>query len=134
MLDSLGMPSKIEDIAETYAEAVRMAFVKTYGLPEDRSVIRRSIIPTWSQKGVDLGWSDPHPGHVLVLTEFAWVQDMWSSNEDHLLWEKTAAILNNEGWDHTWFDSINSGVQIVYWDWPREWSRIIMKRKGGPFL
>lgn len=120
--------TKVDSIAEEFAAAVRQAFIQVYRKPRDPAVLDRSIIPTWSDKGVKLGWHNPDPAVALVLTEFAWVQDPWSSNEDQELWNAAADILTEEGWGDVSWDSINPAIHIMFWRIPDEWQKILTNR------
>jgi len=119
--------SKIDEIADQFTAAVRTAFSEVYESPADLNKLH-SVLPTWSDRGVRLGWHDPDPGVVLVLTEFAWIRDPWSSTEDHQKWEIAMALLRNRGWNNVAFESINSAVHIVYWFPPDPWQSTLMKR------
>lgn len=119
--------TKGDEIAEAFAEDVRKAFSQVYGRPSRKDTLE-SILPTWSDRGVSLGWHDPDPRVVLVLTEYAWVQEPYSSPEDHELWEKVTQILSEKGWGHVGFESINPAVQIVFWMMPDRWWKILTDR------
>lgn len=101
--------------AEAFEDAARKAFVKVYGRPKEQDKIHRSILSSFSEKGEKLRWVDPAPDVVLVLTEFAWVQEPYSSEHDMRLWGKVTEELRKAGWPAAW-DSINAGVQIVFID------------------
>jgi hypothetical protein len=117
--DILGKKSKQNDfdpkkVAEAFEADVRRAFVKVYGPPNDLSILQRSIRSSYLPSGEKLGWTDADPNVVLVLTEFAWVQDPYRSEEDHDDWESVEALLRSQGWTNAGWDSINPGVQVVF--------------------
>jgi hypothetical protein len=99
--------------AEKFEEAVRRAFIDVYGPPRDPSTLERSVLSSFLPDGKKLGWTRPDEGTVLVLTEFAWIGDPFSSQE-HLMWEKVIKLLRSRGWPTAWWDSINPGVQVVF--------------------
>jgi hypothetical protein len=101
--------------AEDFTEAVRKAFVKVYGRSKDVDKVQRSILASYSERGEKLRWVPPDPDVVLVLTEFAWVQEPYSSDQDMRAWGKVIAELKRAGWPAAW-DSINAAVQIVFVD------------------
>ena len=109
-----------ESAAELFEESVQDAFTKVYGFPRDISVIGESIRSSFSEDEKKLGWTKPDPAVVVVGTEYAWIRDMMSGNEDFQKWEKVAEILRAMGWPNAWFDSINAGVHVVYWR-PDSW-------------
>lgn len=99
--------------AQAFTDAVRKAFVKVYGRPADPAKLERSILSSYSEKGERLDWVSPDPDVVLVLTEFAWVPEPYSSGHDMEAWGKVTAELRKKGFKASW-DSVNAGVQIVY--------------------
>lgn len=104
------------EYATAFEQAVRAAFVEVYGPPRDAAVIERSILSSYLERGQKLGWTRPDPHVVLVLTEFAWVSEPFTSTEDMANWEMIANLLHARGWPKPWFDSINAAVQVVYSD------------------
>jgi hypothetical protein len=121
--------SKIDQIANHFADAVREAFIQVYGPPARKEYLE-SVRPSWSDDGVAQGWHDPDPGVVIVGTEYGWIQDPWSSvRDEHKNWEKAMRVLKHNGWDQVNFESINAGVHIVFWMPPRAWQDILNKRQ-----
>jgi hypothetical protein len=104
-----------EQIANDFEHAVRRAFIDVYGEPKDLSIVERSIRSSYLEKGRRQGWTEPSPNVVLVGTEYAWVPDMFASEEDWERWSQVAELLKSRGWRNAWFDSVNAGVHIVYW-------------------
>lgn len=105
----------LEVAAELFEESAREAFIRVYGLPSDLGKIEQSIKSSYLPASKKLGWTKPDPNVVLVLTEFAWVPDPFNSAEDYENWGKVSEILRAMGWSNAWSDSINAGVQVVYW-------------------
>lgn len=105
-----------EEMAEDFEHAVRMAFVDVYGDPKDLSVVERSINSSYLEKGRKQGWTEPKPNVVTVGSEYSWVRDMFESSGEMERWEQVAELLRHRGWPSTWFDSINAGVHVVYWN------------------
>lgn len=101
--------------AEAFEDAVRKAFVKVYGRPKDQDKIHRSILSSFSERGEKLRWVAPDPDVVIILTEFAWVEEAHNSHHDLKNWGKVIGELKKTGWPAAW-DSINPAVQIVYVD------------------
>lgn len=116
--------SKIDEIAKQFSDAVRDAFIRVYGDPLDPNSLN-TFRPSWSEKGIKTGWHEPDPGVVLVFTEYGWVPDPYRSPEDRKLWEAAMDLLQKAGWDRVRFESINPGVQIIYWTPPAEWQKIL---------
>jgi hypothetical protein len=98
-----------------FEAAVRQAFVDVYGPPADLGVVEKSIRSSFLPEGKKLGWTEPRENVVLVLTEYAWVQEPYSSKYDHELWDKVETLLQAQGWSRASWDSVNAGVQVVYW-------------------
>lgn len=120
--------SKIDDIANQFADAVRDAFAQVYGKPR-RPEYSQAVAPTWSEHGVAVGWHDPDPGVVLIFSEYRWIEDPWSLEfNEQPNWEKAMSILREKGWDNVAYESINSAVHIVYWLPPDKWQTILNKR------
>ena len=121
--------SKIDDFAKEFADAVRDAFVDVYGRAPNAEAFEKSVVPTWSDKGVAVGWQDnPDPRVALVFTERGWIRDPWTSSQDHRNWEKAAEILMKADWGNVRFDSINPAVHIVFIDIPDPWIKTLMER------
>lgn len=99
--------------ARDFEAAVRKAFLKVYGKPSDPEYVQRAIRSSYLEPGKKLGWTEAHPDAALVLTEFGWIEDPYSSTEDHHKWDQVKEVLKKEGWDASW-DSINPAVQMVY--------------------
>jgi len=108
-------PIPEEQQAEAFTTAVRQAFVDVYGPPDKLGVVEESIRSSFLEDGKKLGWTKPDPNVVIVLTEYAWVPDPFTSKKDYEAWGKVADLLRQRGWPKAWVDSINSGVQVVYW-------------------
>lgn len=104
------------EYAAAFEQAVRAAFVEVYSPPHEPTYVDRSILSSYFQRGEKLGWTRPDPHVVLILTEFAWVSEPYTSQEDMAKWETVANLLKARGWPKPWFDSINAAVQIVYSD------------------
>lgn len=104
-----------EEAAELFEESVQDAFTKVYGFPQDLSVIGHSILSSFSREGKKLGWTEPSPNVVLVLTEYAWIPDIYRSKEDFENWIQVGEMLRSMGWPNAGTDSINPAVQVVYW-------------------
>lgn len=121
------MKTRVETFADGFAEAVRQAFAVTYGVPS-RDQQWASVRPTWSDEGVAQGWHDPDPSVVLVGTEYAWINDPWTSDKDQRLWNKTMEILRGFGYGDVHWDSLNSAVHVVYLDMPEKWHKILIER------
>lgn len=120
--------SKIDQIANQFADAVRDAFISVYGMPSNKDALR-SVRPSWSDDGVAQGWHDPDPGVVIIGTEYGWIEDPWSTvRDEHKNWEKAMRVLKHNGWDQVNFESINAAVHIVYWMPPKAWQDILNKR------
>lgn len=119
--------SKIDEIARQFSDAVQGAFMRVYGTPRDIEYLK-SIRPSWSEEGIAIGWHDPDPGVVLVLTEYGWVGDPYRHKDDHKMWEEAMELLKKAGWDNVSFESINAAVHIVYWRPPDRWQTILNKR------
>lgn len=104
-----------EILAARFESAVRQAFIRVYGRPVDPTTAWRSILSSFLPKGARLEWwKPPDPLVVLILTEFAWIDDPFVSKLDYSRWQKVSGILTQEGWKDAGWDSINAGVQIVY--------------------
>lgn len=103
-----------EQQAEDFEVAVRQAFVDVYGPPRDLGIVERSIRSSYLAPGRKLGWTEPKPTMVLVLTEFAWVQEPYRSDEDHENWDGVESLLRSRGWVNATWDSINPAVQVVF--------------------
>lgn len=104
-----------EEIARLFEESVQEAFTRVYGFPKDISTIGKAIKSSFLEPGKKLGWTKPDPNVVLVLTEYAWVPDPFSSKENYEKWDQVALLLRAIGWPNAWTDSINSAVQVAYW-------------------
>jgi len=113
---SMGATGTPELKADLLEDAVRQAFVSVYGRPVDPTYVERAIRSSYLESGRKLGWTDPNPDVVLVLTEFAWVHEPYSSEEDHANWDRVISILRARGWTGASWDSINAGVQMVFLD------------------
>lgn len=123
--------SKIDEIAKQFEDAVRKAFSRVYGPPQDQDRAA-SIRTSWSEESVKQGWHDPDPGVVIIGTEYGWVQDPWSFDaNEHQNWEKAMDLLRKAGWDDVNFESINPAVHYVYWMPPSDWRSILDKRAFG---
>jgi len=101
------------ETAQEFEAAVRKAFVKVYGKPRQADYLERSILSSFYGKGPKLGWTEPNPEVVMVLTEFSWVQDPYSHESERVKWDKVLKLLKEQGFDVAW-DSVNSAVQIVF--------------------
>lgn len=120
--------SKIDNIAKQFADAVREAFIRVYGLPA-RNDYLRSVQSSWSEEGIRQGWHDPDPGVVIIGTEYGWIPDPWSTvRNEHDNWERAMDLLKKAGWDDVNFESINAAVHIVYWMPPSNWRTILNQR------
>lgn len=108
------VPRDIE--AKTFEVAVRQALVDVYGRPGEPGIVARSVRSSYLEPGKKLGWTDPDPNVVLVLTEFGWVQDPYRSKDDHENWERLQSLLRSRGWPGASWDSVNPAVQIVYFN------------------
>lgn len=114
-------PETPEQAAQRFEDAVREAFIQVYGPPRtsDPDTAVKAIRSSFLERGRALGWvHNPDPRVVIVLTEYAWVADPWASEEDHDDWDRVMVLLRQRGWGHVWWDSINSGVQIVIQEAP----------------
>ena len=101
--------------ARKFESAVREAFVQVYGLPRILETVARSIRSSFLPDGEKLGWTAPNEDTVLVLTEYAWVQDPWSPDiREHQKWQKVIDLLRANGWPNSWWDSVNPAVHVVY--------------------
>lgn len=98
-----------------FEAAVRQAFVDVYGPPADLGVVEQSIRSSYLPEGKKLGWTPPSESVVLVLTEYAWVYEPYSSKDDHDKWDQVASLLWVRGWPQASWDSVNAAVQVVYW-------------------
>lgn len=105
-----------DELAQEFELAVRRAFVEVYGAPKDLEKVERSILSSYSPKGRRLGWTDPDPKVVLVLTEFAWVEEPFRDDESVEKWGQVLSLLRSRGWHDSHWDSINMGVQMVFYD------------------
>jgi DNA-directed RNA polymerase subunit RPC12/RpoP len=103
--------------AEAFEDAVRKAFVKVYGKPKDVGKVTDSILSSFSEKGHKLRWTEPNPDVVLVLTEFAWVEEPYRDDREMQQWGRVIAELRKKGWPAAW-DSVNAAVQIVFLERP----------------
>lgn len=106
--------------AEKFEHAVRQAFVNVYGAPEQLGVVERSILSSYLPPGKRLGWTKADPAVVLVLTEFAWVYEPYSSEDDHAKWDKVAKLLESQGWKDVSWDSVNAAVQVVFYSMEKQ--------------
>lgn len=104
-----------EEMAEDFEHAVRMAFVDVYGEPSDSSKVEKAIRSSYLDPGKKQKWTEVSPNVVLVGSEYAWIEDMFSSSEEMARWEQVAELLRHRGWPGAWFDSINAGVHVMYW-------------------
>lgn len=109
-----------EAFARMFEGSVRRIFVRVFGKPHKIDILKRSILSSYLEKGRELGWTKPDPGAVLVLTEFAWVQDPYKSNADYAGWGRAAELLQKDGWRGAAWDSINPGVQVVFVDYSKQ--------------
>jgi hypothetical protein len=100
--------------AEVWENAVRQAFVDVYGAPKDLGVVERTIRSSDLPEGRKLGWTKADPDVVLVMTESAWVQEPYSSKQDHDNWDRVIELLKSRGWTSAGWDSINAAVQVVF--------------------
>jgi hypothetical protein len=122
--------SKIDDFAKQFEDAVRAAFVQAYGRPSNPDALR-SIRSTWSEESVKQGWKDPDPRVVLIGSEYGWVRDPWSTDDEdnqQKAWAMAMEILKEDGWGDVAWESINAGVHYVYIMLPKEWDQILFKR------
>lgn len=101
------------EATKEFEAAVRKAFAKVYGKPQHSEYLERTILSSFYGRGEELGWTTPDPKVVLVLTEFSWVRDPFTSKSDMQKWERVIKILKSEGYN-AGFDSINGGVQVVF--------------------
>lgn len=104
-----------EQMAEEFEYAVRRAFIDVYGEPSDSSKVERAIRSSYLDPGKKQKWTEASPNVVLVGSEYAWIEDMFASSEEMSRWEQVAELLRHRGWPGAWFDSINAGVHVVYW-------------------
>lgn len=105
-----------EELAQEFELAVRRAFVEVYGVPKDLEKVERSILSSYSPKGQRLAWTSPDPKAVLVLTEFAWVDEPYNDEQSAEKWDEVKSLLQSRGWERAGWDSINPAVQMVYFD------------------
>ena len=105
-----------EEMAEEFEQAVRRAFIDVYGDPLDLEVAEQTIRSSYLEPGRKQGWTEPKPNVVIVGSEHAkGPRDMFASNEDMRRWEAVVDLLQQRGWPGAWFDSINAGVHVIYW-------------------
>jgi hypothetical protein len=113
-----------EESSQLFESSVQQAMTRVFGFPTDVSVIGKSINSSFLPEGRKGGWTKPDPGVVLVFTEYGWVPDPWSGNQERdeydVEWTQAANLLKQMGWPNASWDSINSGVQIMYWR-PDSW-------------
>lgn len=102
-----------EPAAEEFEHAVRRAFMGVYGPPSDPAAIQMDIRSSYLPEGRKLGWTEPHPYHVLVITESGWVQDPYGPGTEHREWDRAMKVLHSLGWPQAWWDSINPAVHVV---------------------
>lgn len=107
-------PRPPDTLALEFEDAVRQVFVDVYGPPEHAAVVERSIRSSYLPEGKKLGWAEPDPTTVVILTEFGWVHDPYLSKEDHEKWDSVARLLQERGWRKATWDSVNPAVQAVY--------------------
>lgn len=103
-----------DELAQEFELAVRRAFVEVYGVPKDLEKVERSILSSYSPKGRELAWKDASPKLVIVITEFAWVEDPYTDKDSLEKWNDIASLLQSRGWKGANWDSINSGVHVVF--------------------
>lgn len=115
--------------ATSLEASVRKAFLKIYGKPSDPEYVQRAIRSSYLEAGKKLGWTEAHPDVVLVLTEFGWIEEPYSSTEDRYKWDQVKEVLKKEGWDASW-DSINPAVQMIYLI-PKQHSSMSMGADSG---
>jgi hypothetical protein len=101
------------ETAQEFEAAVRKAFIKTYGKPRHADYVERAILSSFYGKGLKLGWTESNPEVVMILTEFAWVQDPYSHDSERAKWDKVVKLLKDQGFDVAW-DSVNSAVQVIF--------------------
>lgn len=106
--------SEAEAEAARLESAVRQAFIHVYGAPRDHGTVFRSIRSSYLPEGKRLEWTEPHVHTVLVLTEHAWVEDPFSSQDDLQKWGAVVDRLVARGWKDAGWDSINSAVHVVF--------------------
>jgi hypothetical protein len=119
--------TKTEHFANDFAAAVVSAFSEFYGPPRNADV-KGSVHTSWSEESVRQGWTEPDPRFVVVGTEDGWINDPWSSDRDHQLWDKAVNSLMRDGWGDVHWDSINPGVHTVFIDLPSAWHGVLIKR------
>lgn len=100
--------------AEVWENAVRQAFVDVYGLPGRPEMVEDAIRSSDLPDGKKLGWTKADPDVVLILTEYGWVYEPYSSKDDHQKWDQVIELLKSRGWASAGWDSINAGVQVVF--------------------
>lgn len=112
--DNLNRDKGNEAAAVAFQTAVREAFIHVYGAPRDHGTVFRSIRSSYLPEGKRLEWTEPHVHTVLVLTEHAWVEDPFSSQDDRQKWGAVVDRLVARGWKDAGWDSINSAVHVVF--------------------
>lgn len=106
-------PRPADRRAAEFEEAVRQAFVDVYGPPQDLGYVEQAIRSSYLPPGEKLGWTEPNPDVVLVLTEYGWVHDHYSWKEDYEKWGQAMNLLHERGWKKAWWESVNAAVQTV---------------------